>query len=114
MFGHNLYQEQTRCSFVATNCLRYSICTGYTYLGLVLNEHLDYSITAKTVAQNANSALGLLIAKCKIMGGLPCDAFIKLYDSVVYPIINYGAPLWTVPQMSIIIIYNSTWSIVIQ
>jgi len=52
----------------------------------VLNEHLDYSITAKTVAQNANRALGLLIAKCKIMVGLPCDAFIKLYDSVVWPI----------------------------
>jgi len=66
----------------------------YTYLGLVLNEHLDFSFTAKTVAQSANRALGLLIAKCKIMGGLPYDAFTKLYDSVVWPIINYGAPVW--------------------
>jgi len=32
-------------------------------LGLVLNEHLDFSITAKSVAQSANRALGLLIAK---------------------------------------------------
>jgi len=34
----------------------------YTYLGIVLNKHLDYSFTAKTVAQSANFALGLLIA----------------------------------------------------
>ena len=68
----------------------------------MLNEHLDYSITAKTVAQSANRALCLLIAKCKIMGGLPYDAFTKLYDSVVWPIINYGAPIWGVNSYSCI------------
>ena len=68
----------------------------YTYLDIVLNEHLDYCFTAKTVAQSANFALGLLIAKCKIMGGLPYDAFTKLYmyDSVVWPIINHGTLIW--------------------
>jgi len=50
----------------------------HTYLGIVLNEHLDFSITAKSVAQSAHRALCLLIAKCKIMGGLPYDAFTKL------------------------------------
>ena len=36
----------------------------YTYLGLVLNdEFLDYNVTAKTVAQSASRALGVLIAK---------------------------------------------------
>jgi len=47
----------------------------YTYLGRGLNEHLDYSITAKTVAQSGNIARGRLIGKCNIMGGLPYDAF---------------------------------------
>jgi len=51
----------------------------YTYLGIVLNEHSGYSFTAKTFAQSANRALGLLIAKCKIMGGLPYDAIRCLY-----------------------------------
>ncbi|CAG2189561.1 unnamed protein product [Mytilus edulis] len=34
----------------------------YAYLGLVLNEFLDFSITAKAVARSANRALGLVIA----------------------------------------------------
>jgi len=29
-------------------------------------------------------------------------------------LLDYQRGLWTVPQMSIIIIYNSTWSILIQ
>ena len=37
----------------------------YKYLGLVLTEHLDYAVTAKIVAQSANRAFGLLIAKPK-------------------------------------------------
>jgi len=61
----------------------------------VFNEHLDYGITVKSVAQSANRALGLLIAKCKIMRGLPYDAFTKLYDSIVWQIINYSAPMLT-------------------
>ena len=38
----------------------------YKYLELVLNlnEFLDFSMTAKLVAQSASRALGLLIAKC--------------------------------------------------
>ena len=66
----------------------------YTYLGVVLSEHLDYDIMTKAVAQSASSALGLLIAKCKTMGGVPYDVFTKLYDSVVWPVINYSAPVW--------------------
>ncbi len=37
----------------------------YKYLGLVLNEFLDYGVTCKTIAQAASRALGLLVAKCK-------------------------------------------------
>ena len=37
----------------------------YKYLGLVLTEHLDYSVTANIVAQSENRALDLLIAKSK-------------------------------------------------
>ena len=36
----------------------------YKYIGLVSNEFLDFSMTAKLVTQSASRALGLLIAKC--------------------------------------------------
>ena len=66
----------------------------YAYLRLLLSEHLDFEITAKFVAQGASRALGLLISKCKLASGLPFNVYIKLYDSVVYPVISYGAGIW--------------------
>lgn len=66
----------------------------YKYLGLVLNEFLDYNVTAKAAAASASRALGLVIAKCKFLGGVSYDVFTKLFDSLVSPIIEYGAGIW--------------------
>ena len=49
---------------------------------------------AKVVSQSAGRALGLLIAKYKSLGGMPYDVFTKLYDSLVWPVISYGAAIW--------------------
>ena len=49
---------------------------------------------AKTVAQSATRALGLLIAKCKQVGGFAYSTFTKLYDSLVWSVIDYGASIW--------------------
>lgn len=61
----------------------------YKYLGLVLNEYLDYSVTAKYVAQSATRALGLLISKFKQSGEMPFDVYKKLYDTTVWSVISY-------------------------
>ena len=63
----------------------------YTYLGITLNEFLDFNITAKAVAQSVSRALGLLIAKYKCIGGMTYHVFSKLYDTLVWPVISYGA-----------------------
>ena len=52
-----------------------SIVNKYTYLGIVLTEHLDYNVSARCVAQSASRALGLLIVKCKLAGGVPYNVF---------------------------------------
>ena len=49
---------------------------------------------AKTVAQSASRALGLLITKCKQAGGFAYSTFTKLYDSLVWSVIDYGASIW--------------------
>ena len=74
----------------------------YKYLGLVLNEYLDYSVTAKYVAKSATRALGLLIWKLKQSGGLPFDVFKKLYDTTVWSVISYGTAVWGVKEYSVI------------
>ena len=71
-----------------------SVVNQYTYLGIVLDEFLYYSVTAKVIAQSASRALGFLIAKAKCLGGLPFQVFTKLYDSVVWQVIAYGAAVW--------------------
>lgn len=74
----------------------------YKYLGLVLSDTLDYNITAKCVAQSATRALGLLISKFKAAGGLPYQVYTKLYDSLVWPIISYGAAIWGTKEFACI------------
>ena len=70
------------------------ISTQYTYLGLMLTEHLDYNMMAKNIALSANRALGLVISKFRAFGGLPFNTFTKLYDSIVIGTISYGAAIW--------------------
>ena len=64
------------------------------YLGLLLHEFLDCNITAKIVAQSASRALCLLTEKSKALGGMSYKVFTKLYDSVVWPVVSYGAAVW--------------------
>jgi len=72
------------------------------YLGVMLSEHLDLSLTAKVVAQSAGRALRLLIARCKNAGGLPFDVYTKLYNTCVVQVITYGASIWGTKSFSCI------------
>ena len=78
------------------------IAENYVYLGLFLNEFLDYSFTASYISKAAGRALGLLIAKVKAAGGLPFSVFTKLYDNTVFPVISYAASVWSVKTISCI------------
>ena len=71
-----------------------SVSAQYNYLGLLLTEFLDFAAMATAVAKSASRALGLVIYICKLNGGLPFKCFTKLYDSLVWPIIEYGASIW--------------------
>ena len=49
---------------------------------------------ASNVAKSVSRALGLVIYKSKLNGGFPCECFSKLYDSLVWPVIDYGSCIW--------------------
>ena len=59
-----------------------------------MNEFLDLNVTAKIVAQSASRALGALIYKVKINGGMPAITYRKLYNCLVQPVIDYGSAIW--------------------
>ena len=67
------------------------IVSQYKYLGVILNEFLDYSVTAKFLADSGNRALGALINKYKHLNGLGYYSYTKLFQSGVCPILDYGS-----------------------
>ena len=74
----------------------------YIYLGILLSEHLDYNDMATHVSKSANRALGLVIAKSKSFGGLPFSSFTKLFDTMVWSVVSYGAAIWGTRQFNCI------------
>ena len=101
MHFRNASVPRTNC-ILACNNSNIECVERYRYLGLVLNGTLDYGVTVKYVAQAATRALGLLISKFKLMGGMPYEVYTKLYDSMVWPIISYGAAIWGTKDYSAI------------
>ena len=89
----NPAKQRTNFQFSCGNQI-IEITDSYRYLGLVIDEHLNYEVTAKAVAGAASRALGLVISKFKSAGGLPYNVFSKLYDSIVWSTISYGASIW--------------------
>ena len=66
----------------------------YKYLGCILSETLDFTVTATALAESAGRALGSLINKYRAVGGLPFSVYEKLYHSCVVPIMDYSAGVW--------------------
>jgi hypothetical protein len=66
----------------------------YKYLGLWLEQHLDFKYTVSQVAASASRALGGLISKFHQFGGMNYETFTHLYKSLVSPVLNYGAGIW--------------------
>ena len=66
----------------------------YKYLGVLFTEHLDLMQMAKIVAQSASRALGLLISKDKVFGGMTFECFTQCYGATVQSIIDYSAAIW--------------------
>ncbi len=72
------------------------LCTieQYKYLGLVLNKFLDFNITAQVLSDAANRVLRSIINKYKAINGLGYYAYIRLFQSGVCPILDYGSEIW--------------------
>ena len=93
--------QQTTTLFLF-NDKQICIVQSYQYLGLLLTEFLNYDVMAKAVAKSANRALSLIIVKSKAHGGFQYSTFTKLFDSLVWPVISYGAAIWGTRDFSCI------------
>ena len=72
----------------------------YKYLGVILNEHMDFTVTASSLSNAASRALGLLRFKLKSLKDCRYNTFTKLYSSYICPILDYSAGVWGFKQFS--------------
>ncbi len=82
-----------------TKAVAVDIVRQYKYLGLCLDEHLKFDTALTELAKSASGALGVLISNCFALGGMDHKMFTSLYETLVQPILNYGASLWGTKHM---------------
>ena len=66
-------------------------CKEYKYLGLMLNEFLDFQMMADAKYDAASRALSSIITKMKKNNGFPLKMYKTLYETCVLSVLLYGA-----------------------
>ncbi len=66
----------------------------YKYLGVLMDEHMDFSKTANLLANSAGRALGAVINKIRLNKDVGFNSFTTLIDNCVIPILCYGSGVW--------------------
>ena len=70
------------------------VVSTYKYLGMTLNEFLDYQVCALELAEAGGWALGGIISKFKTFKNIGFNTFTKLYHTGVVPINEYESGIW--------------------
>ncbi len=71
-----------------------NIVDKYKYLGIIMNEFLDYTVTADILAGAAGRALGGVISKFRNMKNVCFKTFSKLYHTSVTTVMDYCSAVW--------------------
>ena len=66
----------------------------YKYLGIIIDEYLNYDVTAQMLSESAGRALGGIINKFKSLKGMGFRTFEKMYLTGVTSVAEYAADIW--------------------
>jgi len=66
----------------------------YKYLGLVLNEHLNYTNTIDILAKAAGRALGACVTKFRNIKNMGFKTYTTIFEACVNPVLNYASEIW--------------------
>ena len=66
------------------------VTDSYTYLGVLLTQHMDYKLTAGQLARSASRAASKLISIYFENKGLPWRVFTHVHNSVISPVMDYA------------------------
>ena len=68
-------------------------CKFYKYLGVNINEFLDFQFTVEKHSEAAGRALGAVVTKMIKNGGFPYNVYTKLYNACVTSVSDYSGPI---------------------
>lgn len=92
---HFRSQARPRSNFVfKLNGYTVEYAERYKYLGIVLDEHLLYNVTASVLSDSGNRALAAIYTKFSKLKGLGFSTYSKLYHTGVVPILDYCSGIW--------------------
>ena len=71
------------------------ISSHYIYLGIPLDEHLTFQTAVHTRIEKSLCSFYALVGHLMKIGGSSYNVYKRLFDSMVAPILDYGAPVWS-------------------
>eukprot|EP00732_Lithocolla_globosa_P001139 Lithocolla_globosa_v1_NODE_518_length_3838_cov_6.179752.p1 type:complete len:838 gc:universal NODE_518_length_3838_cov_6.179752:2520-7(-) len=77
-----------------------SFVSEYKYLGILMNEFGDFNVATKMLAASAKRALGALMNKSKLCGGMSYGLYTFLFHALVTPVMDYGSEIWGTKEYS--------------
>ena len=86
-------QRQTNSHFIYGG-ETLEIVKEYKYLGIILDEYLNFNTCSKSLADSGGRALGAIISKFKYMKDVGFMSYSKMYESGVIPVVDYGSAIW--------------------
>jgi hypothetical protein len=84
----NVRKNKTSISFFIDNEM-IEIVNRYNYLGITLDEHLNFNTTANTLCGASGRALGGIISKFNTFNNIGFQTYTRLYHSGVGPGLDY-------------------------
>ena len=94
MSCHNLYPKtnsNVKDFSVTLNNSPITLKNHVKYLGVFIDSKLNFHFHLNVVANKLSRALGIL---CKLKHVLPQSILLKLYYSLVHPLLLYGLVIW--------------------
>ena len=73
-------------------------CKYYKYLGININEYLDFKFTVEKLSESAGRALGTIITKMIRNNGFPYNLYSMLYRTCVTSVADYSAAVTGFPE----------------
>jgi hypothetical protein len=70
------------------------VVNAYKYLGVYFSTRLSFVAACRDIGSKAKRALFLIIQRLRAFNNTSLQVFLKLFDSQIQPITQYGAEIW--------------------